>query len=306
MTTEKFMLGVIVPTFNHAKFLKTTLCSLINQSFKDLQIVVIDDCSNDHTQEVLKEFETEPRISVITNRSNLGESESVNIGWKSLQTDYIAIVSADDPQNIDWALGMMNFILLYPGFVGYYPNLQIINDDGLTTKIVKLDNWSAQESKERLLCIASAGSIFNRNFLPRNFLPRTNGVIYPSDLVQIFNMAKYGEFKRVDGILGVWRENTEGMTATMKGVTKAEELHKTISNWLLQNYKSDLELNLNRLKANLYCQMWKLYRRELSQTGSALRLLQYSKISYFLNPANQLHILRAVLENGYFKLRRFT
>ncbi len=305
MGREKFELGVIVPTFNHAKFLKRTLCSLINQSFQDLRIVVIDDCSEDDTQEVLKEFKTEPRISVITNNSNLGESESVNIGWRTLQTNYLAIVNADDPQNIDWALGMMSFIHLNPRFVGYYPNLEIINDAGFTTKVVKLKSWSARDARERLLCIASAGSIFNRSLLPQDFLPRMKGVIYPSDLIQIFNVAEYGELKRVDGVLGVWRENSEGMTANFKGVMKAEELHKTISNWLLRNNNPKFEVNMIRLKANLYCQMWKLYRRELSMSASASRLLRYSKIGYFLKPYNQFHILWAILENRYSKLQQF-
>ena len=119
MESENFRLGVVVPSYNHAKFLQITLRSLLDQSYSNLQIVVIDDYSSDNTQEVLLDFKNEPRIRVLTNNSNLGESETVNLGWQVLQTEFVAVVSADDPQNLDWAEGVIKFIRSNPGFVGY-------------------------------------------------------------------------------------------------------------------------------------------------------------------------------------------
>jgi glycosyltransferase involved in cell wall biosynthesis len=299
--SKSFRLGVVVPSYNHAKFLPITLLSLLNQSHSNLQIVVIDDCSSDNTQEVLLGFRNEPRIRVVTNNSNLGESESVNIGWQALQTEFIAIVSADDPQNLDWAEEIMKFISSNPGYVGYYPNLQIINDSGVVTKIVKLRNWNSREARERLICIASAGTVFNRTLLPSDFRPRISGVLYPSDLIQLLNIANYGDLKRVDGVLGVWRESANGLTATLSGATKAQELYKSISSWIAENANTNSEVNTDRMKVNLYGQMWKLYRKDFSFNEALSQIQRYVKFTYFLSPRNLLNIIRAIWQYYFLK-----
>jgi glycosyltransferase involved in cell wall biosynthesis len=292
--SDKFDLGVVVPTYNHGKFLKTTLLSLLGQSYTSLKIVVVDDFSTDNTQEILKEFLTEPRISVIRNVSNLGESEAVNVGWSALQTEFVAVVSADDPQNQNWAEGMFAVIKNFPNFIGYYPNLQIINEQGGIIKNVELGDWQTKTAIERLVCIPSAGTIYNRRLLPPTFVPRNKDVKYPSDLIQILNVAIYGNFKRVDNVHGTWRNSSDGLTATLGSVNKAEELHKSISYWLKQNAES-VE-NLSRLHANLYSQMWKLYRKELSILNSISRLRKHSGTKFFLIPNNQYNMGRAIID----------
>lgn len=294
--SEKFDLGVVVPTYNHGKFLKATLVSLLGQSYADLKIVVVDDFSSDNTQEILREFLNNPRISVIRNTSNLGESEAVNIGWSALQTQFVAIVSADDPQNLNWADGMFAAIKNFPDFIGYYPNLQIINDQGSLIKSIELRDWHTKTAIERLICIASAGTIYNRNTLPPDFVPRNNDVKYPSDLIQILNVAQYGDLKKVANVYGVWRESLDGMTATLGGINKAEELHKAIKLWLAQKSISRLTINMGRLNANLYSQMWKLFRRELSTKDSIFILLSYVEKGYFSSPRNLYCLTRAIIE----------
>jgi glycosyltransferase involved in cell wall biosynthesis len=294
MRSDKFDLGVVVPTYNHGKFLKATLLSLLGQSFTSLKIIVVDDSSTDNTQEILMEFLTEPRISVIRNASNLGESEAVNVGWSALQTQFVAIISADDPQNLNWAEGMFSTIKQFPNFVGYYPNLQIINDQGSHIKNVELRDWDTKTAIERLVCMASAGTIYNKRLLPPSFVPRNKDVKYPSDLIQILNVARYGNFKRVENVHGTWRNSSDGLTATLGNVNKAEELHKAISNWLKQNAES-VE-NLSRLHANLYSQMWKLYRNELSTLDAISRLRRHSGIKFFLIPNNQYNMGRAIID----------
>lgn len=295
MENENPLLGVVVPTYNHGHFLRSTILSLLNQTYPRVQIVIVDDCSMDNTKEILDEFSLDPRVSVLRNSSNLGESQSVNIGWAYLRTQYIAIVNSDDPQNPNWAHDMMNFIKIHPDFAAYYPNLQIIDMDGNVIKNVRLAKWNNKMSTERLLCVASAGTIFNRVSLPHEFVPRYNFVRYPSDLVQILNVSRYGDFIRVDNVHGVWRKSSDGLTATLGSVRKAEELHGCISYWLKQNLDS-IE-NLGRLYANLYSQMWKLYRKELPFFDSLSRLLKLSGLKFFLMPINQFNICRAILEH---------
>jgi glycosyltransferase involved in cell wall biosynthesis len=302
--SNEFDLGVVVPTYNHGRFLKATLLSILGQSYAEIKIVVVDDFSADNTQEILKEFHNNPRVSVIRNPTNLGESEAVNIGWSALQTRFVAIVSADDPQNLNWAEDMIASIKNFPNFIGYYPNLQIINDQGGLVKNVELGDWNAKTAIERLVCIASAGTIYNRRLLPPDFVPRSKDVKYPSDLIQILNITQFGDLKKVANVYGVWRESQEGMTATLGSIRKAEELHKAIKLWLSQRSFSRLPINFDRLNANLYGQMWKLFRRELSTKDTLFKMLNYVEKGYFFSPRNLLCLTRAILEYRLSKKSR--
>jgi len=297
-------LGVIIPTYNHGKFLSSTLSSLVNQSYKNIKIVVVDDCSTDNTQEILSEFTNNLRISVIKNLSNFGESESINIGWGALQTRFVAVVSADDPQTLNWAKDMMKFIENNPGFIGYYPDLRIINDEGVVTKLVKLTSWNTKTAIERLVCFASAGSVFDRKLLPHGFVPRDRESKYPSDLIQILNIAMFGDLKHVVGAWGTWRESSFGLTNTLGGVFKAEDMYKTLRRWQGKNSNERKTINLRRMNANLYSQMWKLYRKDLSILDSASSLFMHMGVSYLLNPLNFYQILRAYLEYSFYKIIR--
>lgn len=295
-------LGVIIPSYNHGKFLSSTLGSLTNQSYKNIKIIVVDDCSIDNTQEILSEFKNDLRVSVIKNLSNLGESESVNIAWGALQTRFVAVVSADDPQALNWAKNMMNFIENNPGFIGYYPDLRIINDEGTVTKLVKLNAWNAKTAIERLVCFASAGSVFDRKLLPTGFVPRDRESKYPSDLIQILNITMFGDLKHVANAWGTWRESSYGLTNTLSGVFKAEDMHKTVRRWQGKNSNQRKTINLRRMNANLYSQMWKLYRKDLSMLDSASSLFKHMGFSYLLNPLNFYQILRAYFEYSFYKL----
>ena len=127
---------------------------------------------------------------------------------------------------------------------------------------------------------------------------------YPSDLIQILNITQFGDLKKVANVYGVWRENPEGMTATLGSIHKAEELHKAIKLWLPQNNISSVPINVDRLNANLYSQMWKLFRKELSISDSFFALLQYVQPSYFLSPKNHYYLSQAVVEYFFQKLQK--
>ena len=72
--------SIIVPVYNVEKYLERCLDSLINQSFHDIEILAINDGSTDRSLEILKKYEsTDNRIKIINN-SNVGVSETRNIG----------------------------------------------------------------------------------------------------------------------------------------------------------------------------------------------------------------------------------
>ncbi len=87
--------SVVVPSYNQASFISACLDSILRQTKKDYEIIVVDDASSDNTSEVIKSYLT--KIKYIRNSKNLGlYSLTCNIGIKQATGDYILIVAADD------------------------------------------------------------------------------------------------------------------------------------------------------------------------------------------------------------------
>lgn len=89
------LVSVVVPTFNDSKFIKETLVSILNQTYTNLDIVVVDDCSSDNTVEVIKTF-SDKRIRLFQNNKNKGAAFSRNRAISECLGDYIAFLDGDD------------------------------------------------------------------------------------------------------------------------------------------------------------------------------------------------------------------
>jgi len=97
--------SIIIPTYNREKFLTRALNSILIQTFKNFELIVIDDASTDNTEKVLKNFQKkDKRIKYFRNSQNKGPSESRNIGIRMAKGKYIAFLDSDDewlPQKLE-------------------------------------------------------------------------------------------------------------------------------------------------------------------------------------------------------------
>jgi len=87
--------SVIIPTYNRARFLSLALASVLNQTFQDFEIIVIDDNSQDNTQEVIVGF-SDRRIRHIHHETNKGVASARNTGIINSHSGHIAFLDDDD------------------------------------------------------------------------------------------------------------------------------------------------------------------------------------------------------------------
>ena len=85
-------------TYNRAGLIGRTIQSLLDQTFKDWELVVPDDGSQDNTPEVVKEWQKKlPQHTYVRNSENIGISRNYNSGFKHAKGEYIAMIDDDDP-----------------------------------------------------------------------------------------------------------------------------------------------------------------------------------------------------------------
>jgi len=87
--------SVIIPTYNRAHLIGRAIKSVLNQTYRDFEIIIVDDGSTDNTEEVVKSF-TDKRIRYIRHKENKGAATARNIGIKAARGEYIAFQDSDD------------------------------------------------------------------------------------------------------------------------------------------------------------------------------------------------------------------
>lgn len=90
-------ISVIMAVYNSEKFLSESIESILNQTFRDFEFVIIDDCSTDKSLGIIQKYsKKDDRIVVIENENNIGLTKSLNKGVKIAKGNYIARIDADD------------------------------------------------------------------------------------------------------------------------------------------------------------------------------------------------------------------
>ncbi|KAF0653264.1 Glycosyltransferase, family 2 [Cyanobium sp. Copco_Reservoir_LC18] len=89
------IVSFVVPCYKLADFLPECINSILSQSFSSLEVLIMDDCSPDHTSDVARSF-SDPRINYIRNDHNLGALRNYNKGIQLCRGKYIWLISADD------------------------------------------------------------------------------------------------------------------------------------------------------------------------------------------------------------------
>lgn len=91
------MISVVIPVYNVEKYLRTCIESVIAQTYKDIEIILVDDCGGDGSAAIMEEYwSVDPRIQIIKREKNGGLSAARNSGIDAAKGEYIYLLDADD------------------------------------------------------------------------------------------------------------------------------------------------------------------------------------------------------------------
>lgn len=88
--------SVIMPTYNNENTVGNAIESILNQSFEDWELLIVDDASSDSTGQVVGTFTEDPRITLTVLNQNLGSGVARNVALRGAVGEYIAVMDADD------------------------------------------------------------------------------------------------------------------------------------------------------------------------------------------------------------------
>ena len=92
---EENMVSIIMPSYNTASYIKESIQSVLNQTYTNWELIIVDDCSTDETEEVLATI-TDSRIKYFKNKENSGAAISRNKALREARGQWIAFLDSDD------------------------------------------------------------------------------------------------------------------------------------------------------------------------------------------------------------------
>ena len=118
------LVSIIMPSWNTGHFIAESIESVINQSYSKWELIIVDDCSNDNTDEIVSSFEDD-RIIYLKNAVNSGAAITRNKALKSSKGEWIAFLDSDDLWTSDKLEKMVNFMSKNNYLFAYHEYIKI-------------------------------------------------------------------------------------------------------------------------------------------------------------------------------------
>src|SRR5579872_6896113 len=123
-------ISVVMPTYNGERFLRPAIESILNQTFPNFELIIIDDGSTDNTPHILSEFK-DTRLTVLTNQQNLGIAVATNRGLAAARGEYIALQDHDDISLPHRFQTQLDFLNTHPEIALVGSAAELIDENGV-------------------------------------------------------------------------------------------------------------------------------------------------------------------------------
>lgn len=164
---DSIKVSVILSTFNGSAFLKKAIESVLIQSHKNLELIIVDDGSTDETLEIIKSFsEKDTRVKYISNEKNIGVQKSRNEGLNLAQGEFVAIIDDDDEWIDVYKIEkQINFLISHTGHILVGTGVIVVDQNGLEKYRYTLPESDIDIRKKLLFknCFAHSTILFNKD-----------------------------------------------------------------------------------------------------------------------------------------------
>lgn len=165
------LVSIIMPCFNSEHFIIESINSVINQSYKNWELIIIDDNSKDRSIEIIQEFlQKENRISLIINEENSGAAISRNKGIEASNGDFIAFLDSDDIWKEEKLEKHIDFMMKNDLLLSYTYYSQISEDGSFIKKVTPPHSLNYQQLL-KTCHIGCLTAIYNKKKLGKVYMP---------------------------------------------------------------------------------------------------------------------------------------
>src|SRR6266540_4958729 len=280
---------VCIPAYNCAAFISEAIESVLNQTFADFELLILDDYSTDDTAQIVTSYAaTDSRITFRVNEINLGVVANWNLCLDTAQGKYIKYLFGDDVLSSNEALQRMVAVLDADSTVSLVASARNIIDTG--SEIVKRISWFADDaivhgtdvicrclSAQRNLIGEPSVVMFRKSQASRGF----NGIYSQLvDLEMWFHLLEQGKYAHIGESLSSFRVHPGQQTKiNVQNLVHIDEFLSVFATYLDKSYVKLGKYSKKYLFYNQNYRIWKQYKRRKITKQQAL-----TKISFHFEP----------------------
>ncbi len=219
MNDSKPLISILLPVHNAEKYLSDCLSSLLNQTYKNIEIVAIDDKSSDKSYKILNQFKKkDKRIRVYKNIKRYGIAVTLNRLVNKTKGSYIAFMDTNDVSSPNRLKKQYKFLIANPGIVAVGSQCTFINDRD--KKIGKSDfppyHYQIYENPLHGISLQFEAVLINKTILPKDVL-RFNVNSRPFIYSDIFmKLLPFGKFANMEDFLHFHRNDPKIYLSDLK------------------------------------------------------------------------------------------
>jgi glycosyltransferase involved in cell wall biosynthesis len=300
--------SIILPTYNGSQYISSLLDSILLQTYKDIEYIIIDDKSTDNTVKIIQNYiKKDLRIKLYFNPVNLGINKSFEKGIKLSSGNYIFLCDQDDLWDRKKVKKMVNKI--EQGYDLVYSDLKVINSDGnLISKsfhgLICTNNLQSKNVAKYLLFknITNGCSMCFRRELIDDIIPFPDNLIY--DWWLIFKVSLKHKIGKLDEQLMSYRihdRNAIGfLIISRDDKAKIDNIQKSLNTLTLFSEQKNI-LNYKQC----FCILFKYYNIRINFIKHKTNLIRYyftSVILLYYFPRLYKYIFKNIIEDTLPKL----
>ena len=197
------LVSILVPNYNHARFLPQRLDTIIAQTFQDYELIVLDDCSNDNSREVLTSYASRVPMRLIFNEQNSG---STFIQWQkgaaAAVGKYLWIAESDDFADPNFLQRLVTIMEQSPNVGLAYCGSTRVSADGMMGPLCEAGNRPLHETRWSRDYQNHGRDEVARYFVIQNIIPNASAVLVRRDVFQ--KAVRGAELRRLSGDWWTW------------------------------------------------------------------------------------------------------
>ncbi|PIY95157.1 MAG: hypothetical protein CO135_00405 [Candidatus Levybacteria bacterium CG_4_9_14_3_um_filter_35_16] len=219
MKNSKPLISILLPVHNAEKYLESCLNSLFNQSYKNIEIIAIDDKSSDRSAKILRSLKKQDkRLRIYQNVKRYGFSLTLNRATKRVKGQFIAVMGTEDAYLPTKIKKQVKFLQTHPDVVAVGTQCQFIDENGkkLAKSNFPAQNHNIYASPLHGISMQFETVLINKMLLPKDVI-RFKSNFFPfiySDLMM--KILPYGKFANINEFLHFHRNRPEAYFSDLK------------------------------------------------------------------------------------------
>ncbi|HET7099011.1 MAG TPA: glycosyltransferase family 2 protein [Patescibacteria group bacterium] len=196
LKNKKPLVSVVMPVFNAGDFLVEAITSILNQTYKNIELIIVNDGSTDSSKAIISYFKKrDKRVRVITNKINVGVSKSASLAISAAKGVFIARMDADDIADVKRIEKQVEFLFKNKKVVAVGGQCDLIDSEGIKIgeKHFPLKNNEIKNVIFSHVPLQQPTLMVNMNLIPENFVWYDENYSSAEELELLFKFFKFGE-----------------------------------------------------------------------------------------------------------------